>query len=148
MSDTLDYETIMLALTLWREARGESFDAKVCVAATVMNRVRLAGWQGDNVVDVVTKKWQYSSMSDPRDRQLTTWPSTKDPTFVECLQIATAVITKVLGHNPVIDHYYDDSLKGDLIPAWAKQNPDKFMFKIGRLNFYNLGTDPTKVRTA
>jgi hypothetical protein len=33
------YEVVLMALTLWREARGESHETKIAVAHTVKNRV-------------------------------------------------------------------------------------------------------------
>jgi len=145
MSDPIDYEVVLLAIMIWREARGESYDAKVAVASTVMNRVKKAGWQGKTVVDVVTKKWQYSSMSDPNDRQLTTWPEVNSQAFADCLYIATQAVEGKLILVPWIDHYFDDSLKGDAIPKWAKEHPLRFRIKLGRLNFYDLDQDVDNV---
>jgi len=64
------WHTALLALMLWREARGESDEAKIAVAHTVVNRVAHPGWWGRTVDDVIAKKWQYSSMTDPGDPQL------------------------------------------------------------------------------
>ncbi|AKH39144.1 MULTISPECIES: cell wall hydrolase [Nitrosomonas] len=136
------YEIVMLALTIWREARGETREAKIAVAHTIVNRVNNPGWWGNDIISVLTKKWQYSSMTDPNDRQLTNWPKTGDPVFSECLEIARSVVDG--SHkSPLkgIDSYYDDSLKGNAIPKWAKENPDRLVGKIGRLNFYNLDKD-------
>jgi len=136
------YEIALLALTLWREARGESYEVKIAVAHTVKNRLDHPGWWGNDWISVLTKKWQYSSLTDPNDKQLTTWPKSDDASFEECLAIAERVITKF--HNsPLkgIDSYYDDSLQGDKIPKWAKEHPERFVGKLGRLNFYNMDCD-------
>lgn len=136
------YEIVLLALTLWREARGESYEAKIAVAHTVKNRLSHPGWWGSDWVSVLTKKWQYSSLTDPNDRQLTAWPKADDASFEECLAIAERVVTG-LYNSPLkgIDSYYDDSLQGDLRPKWAKEHPERFVGKIGRLNFYNMDCD-------
>lgn len=136
------YEIVLLALTLWREARGESYEAKQAVAHTVKNRLSHPGWWGTDWISVLTKKWQYSSLTDPNDKQLTTWPKADDHSFEECLTIAERVVTG-LYNSPLkgIDSYYDDSLKGDLMPKWAKEHPERFVGKIGRLNFYNMDCD-------
>ena len=136
------YEISLLALTIWREARGECTDAKIAVAHTVKNRMENPSWWGNDIVSVLTKKWQYSSMTDPKDRQLTTWPQANDHVFEECLTVAALVVGGVY-NSPLrgIDSYYDDSLKGDLMPKWAKEHPERFVGKIGRLNFYNLDMD-------
>lgn len=136
------YEITLLALTLWREARGESTDAKIAVAHTVKNRIDNPGWWGNDWISVLTKKWQYSSLTDPNDKQLTTWPKADDHVFEECLSIAEMVVRGVY-NSPLkgIDSYYDDSLQGDLRPKWAKEHPERFVGKIGRLNFYNMDCD-------
>ena len=147
MSDKTDwqynyYEIALLALVLYREARGESLDARLAVAHTVMNRVARPSWWGGDVVDVITKKWQYSSLTDPNDRQLTVWPRKKDVAFRECLEIASSVLRGAYQPPlPGIDSYFDDSLQGEARPKWAKQYPERFVGKIGRLNFYNLDQD-------
>lgn len=136
------YEITLLALTIWREARGEPHDAKIAVAHTIMNRVARPSWWGTDIISVLTKKWQYSSLTDPNDKQLTTWPKASDAAFEECLKVADLVVREVY-HSPLkgIDSYFDDSLKGDTIPTWAKAHPERFVGKIGRLNFYNLDQD-------
>src|SRR6185295_16250998 len=68
------YEITLLALTIYREARGEPHEAQIAVAHTVKNRISKPGWWGTDIVSVLTKKWQYSSLTDPNDTQLTTWP--------------------------------------------------------------------------
>ena len=136
------YEITLLALTLWREARGETTEARIAVAHTVKNRLSKPGWWGNDWISVLTKKWQYSSLTDPNDKQLTTWPKADDATFEECLGLADMVVRGVY-NSPLkgIDSYYDDSLREDMKPKWAKEHPDRFVGKIGRLNFYNLDQD-------
>lgn len=136
------YEIALLALTLWREARGETYEAKIAVAHTVKNRLDRPGWWGNDWISVLTKKWQYSSLTDPNDRQLTVWPKADDAAMEECLAIAERVITGMY-NSPLkgIDSYYDDSLKGDMVPKWAREHPERFVGKIGKLNFYNNDCD-------
>lgn len=136
------YEITLLALTLWREARGESHEAKIAVAHTVKNRVDNPAWWGTDIISVLVKKWQYSSLTDPNDKQLTSWPKADDNVFEECLGIAELVV-RGMYNSPLkgIDSYYDDSLQGDQIPKWATEHPERFVGKIGRLNFYNLDQD-------
>jgi len=136
------YEITLLALTIYREARGEPHEAQIAVAHTVKNRISKPGWWGTDIVSVLTKKWQYSSLTDPNDTQLTTWPTADDHIFEDCLSLAEMVVRGVY-NSPLkgIDSYYDDSLQGDLRPKWAKEHPERFVGKIGRLNFYNLDMD-------
>jgi len=136
------YEITLLALTIYREARGEPHEAQIAVAHTVKNRIAKPGWWGTDIISVLTKKWQYSSLTDPNDKQLTTWPKADDHVFEDCLSLAEMVVRGVY-NSPLkgIDSYYDDSLQGDLRPKWAREHPERFVGKIGRLNFYNLDMD-------
>lgn len=136
------YEITLLALMIWREARGESHDAQIAVAHTVLNRVNNPAWWGRDIVSVLIKAWQYSSLTDPNDRQLTTWPKASDHVFEECLGIADLVLSRVTNSPaPGADSYYDNSLQGDAVPKWAKEHPERFVAKLGRLNFYNMDCD-------
>lgn len=131
------YERVLLAIVLWREARGESKACRIQVACCVRNRVRHPKWWGNDYVSCIIKKWQFSSMTDPKDRQLTTWPAPSDHVFEECLQIASDVIDeKVKPTFPGADSYYDSSI---LPPAWA--SPDRRCGVIGKITFYNIDLD-------
>jgi len=130
-------EMVFLALAIWREARGEPNLGKVAVAMSLLNRVSHPGWWGDDVMSVLFKRWQYSSLTDPRDRQLVVWPHKDDPSWQECMQIARDALEGVL-ENPVpgADSYHDTSIRP---PAWATK--DCFVRQIGRLLFYNVYRD-------
>lgn len=127
------------ALTIWREARGEMHLTKIAVMFSILNRVYRPCWWGTDVTSVLFKKWQYSSLTDPRDKQLTTWPKSDDPTWQECLEIACGVIcgdTTFLNPVPGADSYYDDSISA---PAWTTKA--RFVKKIGRISFYDVDLD-------
>ena len=81
------YETVMLALVMWREARGEGRDGMRAVGHVVRNRHK-AGW--GSVVDCITKKNQFTSMSVPGDGQLTRWPKTGE--FLNTLHDANRIL--------------------------------------------------------
>ncbi len=131
------WEVSFLALAIWREARGEPFDAKVAVAHSVLNRVFRPSWWGRDVVSVLKKKWQYSSLTDPKDAQLTTWPDATDASFEECLNVAHGCMDGTYKSPvPGADSYYDDSIAP---PKWADHR--FFVGKVGKLNFYNLDQD-------
>jgi N-acetylmuramoyl-L-alanine amidase len=125
-----------LALVTWREARGEGKECMTAVAFSIMNRVSKPKWWGKDITSVVTKKWQYSSMTDPNDKQLTTWPGL-DPWWESALAIAADVYDKKV-ENPVpgADSYFDISIPD---PLWA--TADKFVRRVGRIKFYNLDSD-------
>ena len=134
MSLQSDADRTFLALTLWRECRGESRDGKEAVAHSIMNRLRSPSW-GNTIQNVVFQRLQYSSLTYDKDPQLTNWPLDSDASWKECLQIAEMVMTGQTP-NPIGagDSYHDTSIKS---PNWA--TPDRFIGQIGRLRFYKTG---------
>ena len=130
-------DRFLLALTVWREARGEPYPVKVGVACSILNRVQRPSWWGSDVMSVVTKRWQYSSMTDPHDPQLATWPQPSDASWWDCLQIACAALDGRLMHPaPGADSYYDVSIAA---PQWA--DPARFVAQLGKIRFYDLDRD-------
>ena len=130
-------DLVFLALVTWREARGEPHEAKLAVAHSIMNRVHRPTWWGRDVVSVTTKKWQYSSMTDPRDPQLSTWPAPAEDSWLECLEVAELVLEdKVRNPVPGADSYFDTSIAP---PPWTKGA--RFVAQLGRLRFYDVDHD-------
>src|SRR5574343_1617704 len=85
-------DIVFLAVTIWREARGASDECRSGVGYSILNRVHRPSWWGSDIMSVVFKKWQYSSLTDPKDRQLTTWPASKDLSWWQCMEIADKVL--------------------------------------------------------
>ena len=139
MTDDLASDKVFLALAVWREARGESLDTQTAVAMSILNRVHKPCWWGKDIMSVVFKKWQYSSLTDPKDRQLTIWPE-NNAIWKQCLMVASdAIYGMAKDLAPGADSYFDDSI---LRPKWA--NDTNFVCKIGRLNFHNVDKDTEK----
>lgn len=132
------YEQIMLALLLWREARGETYQAKVAVAFSVLNRVQHPKWWGTTLGAVIAKKWQYSSMAAPGDPNLIQYPLPQDVSFHDCLTVVDGVLTGKGVKNLVLgaDSYYDTSIPP---PKWA--TPETFVKQVGAFRFHNLDGD-------
>ena len=102
-----------------------------------MARVSHPCWWGDTVQAVVTKKWQYSSLTDPHDVQLTRYPTRNDDQWLTCMQLADDAINGLLTSDaPGATSYYDDSIPA---PKWA--TPETLVKKIGRINFHRIGYD-------
>ena len=132
-----------LALVVWREARGASREAQVAVAHSVLNRVARPSWWGKTLDEVVTKKWQYSSIAAPGDPQLILWPRLSDATWLAALGVAyDAIYGSEPNPFPGADSYYDSSLK--VPPAWATDVA--FVGEVASphgnsLRFYNVDHD-------
>jgi len=135
------WEVCLLALVIWREARGAQHDARIAVACSIRTRVDHPRWWGNDYVSVITKKWQYSSMAATGDPQLITYPQANDHVFEECLRIADLVHDRSM-NSPLkgADSYHDISIPA---PKWATD--DCFVGQIGRLRFFSVNHDPEEV---
>ena len=137
MIDDRQYEELLLALCIWRESRGEPYEGQLAVAHCVRNRVLNPKWWGSSYYSVVTKKWQFSSMTDPRDRQLTMFPDPGDERWHTARMIAANVMEGLSSHPmPGADSYYADYIDP---PKWATD--DKRVGVIGHHVFYNIDED-------
>lgn len=134
-------DLVFLALTAWREARGQSDLAVLAVCYSVLNRIAKPKWWGHDVQSVLFRRLQYSSLTDPHDRQLTTWPLADDPSWKRVLGVAALALSGD-AQNPVptADSYYDVSIPA---PYWA--TPERFVAAIGDLRFYNVDEEPKEV---
>lgn len=101
-----DYSKALLALVIWREASGEGPEGMQAVGCVVRNRAAKAG--GDYSA-VITKKWQFSSMTAPGDGALIRWPAATDKAFETARDIA--------------DHIYDGTLPDITGGATSYRNP-------------------------
>jgi N-acetylmuramoyl-L-alanine amidase len=140
LSEALQREAdlVFLALTVWRESRGESRECQLAVAYSILNRVARPTWWGNDICSVVFSRLQYSSMTCPRDPQLTTWPAhSQEGAWKQCLDVANSAIS-LQDNNPVpgADSYHDVSIQA---PKWAR--PDRFVRQIGRIRFFNIDMD-------
>src|SRR6185436_5581841 len=95
-------EVFYLAFVAWREARSAKLpdSARLGVMFVILDRVAAKTWFGKTVAEVSTKKLQFSSLTDPNDRQLTTWPVEGDPSWFNCVSLAMQV-TAGAHNNPV-----------------------------------------------
>lgn len=135
--DYTTYEHAMLALLVWREARGEPHPAKVAVAHSVLNRVKSPKWWGTTLGAVIAKKWQYSSMAAPGDPNLIAYPLPQDISFQDSLHAVNKVLSgKERNSIPGADSYYDVSIPP---PKWAK--PEQFVKQVGAFRFFNTDGD-------
>ena len=91
----------LLALMVWREVRHESYRVKLAVAYVAVTRAENPGkdWWGDDVLSVIAAPKQFSSMTHPKDPQLTWFPR-EGAKWNECLRAAAAALFK-LEPNPM-----------------------------------------------
>ena len=133
---TQSYPFTLLALCIWREARGEIRDAKLGVAWSIRNRVERGGWWGNTWATVILKPYQYSSFNanDPNACKL---PSPTDPSWLECLDVANQVFDSPNVPDPTggATSYFDKSLDNNP-PSWAAELIHTW--DLGNLHFYKV----------
>lgn len=119
----------VLALAVWREARGESNRGKRLVAQVIRNRVDDRRWP-DTYVGVITQPWQFSAFNR-NDPNATLFPKETDAAWADCVAAADAILTAA---QPISDanHYHTV----DVSPAW--KHPDREVAREGSHVFYRL----------
>jgi N-acetylmuramoyl-L-alanine amidase len=129
----VNYSLMLLALCVWREARGEVADAKLGVAWSIMNRAKNPGWWGSTLAEVVLKPYQYSSFNH-NDPNATKWPPERDNSWLaSCDAAQNAFSAAQADLTGGATHYFDKSLDANP-PAWAAEM--KHTCDIGNLHFY------------
>jgi spore germination cell wall hydrolase CwlJ-like protein len=130
--DTLTDEQL-LALCIWREARGETFDAKFAVGCSVRNRVLRPSWWGYDWHTVILKKWQYSSFNpgDPNEKK---WPEDEDPSWKDSVACAQRTIEIAPDTTNGATNYYDTSIH--FPSGWGPIGEWTNTLNIGRLKFW------------
>src|SRR5437899_3316856 len=110
-------ETFLVALAIWREARGESPEAKRAVGWVIRNRVQRGGWFGTDYGAVILKPAQFSSFS-AGDPNATRFPRSDDNSWRDAVTAAVEVLSPL---QPDLTggstHYYDRSIAP---PAWTE----------------------------
>lgn len=128
---------VLLALCVWREASNQSREAQAGVVWCVLERVKSPGWWGSSILGVITKRWQFSSMTAAGDPNLTRWPTDSDPSWAQCLTVVNECMSGSLNHPaPGADSYYSIDIPA---PRWATD--ENFIKQVGRFRFHHVGVN-------
>ena len=122
-----DYNKSLLALTVWREARGEGQTGMQAVGCVIRNRVADSDW-----ARVMSAKWQFSSLTAPGDPMLVQWPVYGDASWETAMQVSEGIYTNTLPditHGAT--HYFNPSV---VLPSWAASMTK--VASIGHHDFY------------
>jgi N-acetylmuramoyl-L-alanine amidase len=128
-------DLIVLAKTIYGEARGENSLGKYAVACVIYNRWKRAKGK-KTIAGICLAKYQFScwNISDPNCKILT--EETFDPfdvVFTSCLQEATFVLRDGKHKDPTVGalHYHTKQI----MPKWATGKEP--CYAIGNHLFYN-----------
>ena len=127
------YDAVIAAVTIWREARGESFTGKLAVAHVLRNRAADPNRWPDAPAPVCLQPWQFSCWNW-RDPNASKWPDTGSTAWLDSCaswESSAGMVDPTGGAN----HYHSFS-EVDRYPSWAAA--EKFTVKIGAFTFYRL----------
>lgn len=119
----------LLALAVYREARGESALGKLLVAQVIENRVHDRRWP-DTYRDVILQPWQFSAFNKS-DPQVTVFPKEGDTKWQECVDAADQVLRAPFPFTSA-NHYHTHAVS----PDW--KDDQKIVAVEGGHIFYRL----------
>ncbi len=125
---------LVLARTIYGEARGETLDGKIAVAWIIRNRVKRAGWWGGTYTEVCLHPKQFSCWNDDqelRKNRIAMLDAVEDD-LLECLYVAAGVITGDIPDPTGGSCHYHAS---NVHPKWAEGHTSHAT--IGHHLFYN-----------
>lgn len=129
-------EQLILARTIYGEARSESEMGRQAVAEVILNR-KASHRYPDSIIDVCLQPSQFScwNASDPNRSQIINLQPGADKHFDECLVVARDALAGKINHlTDAVLHYHSTSIGS---PDWVRKSPNAFMErKIGRHLFY------------
>ena len=128
----------LLALCIWREARGEMNLGKRAVGCVVRNRVAKQSWMGHDWQSVILKPYQFSSFNAPPRAKITDpneakWPEDDEADWLDCLDAAREVIDPTSGDVTNGGLYYYSPPLTAPPTAWGAVVPTA---SIGHLSFW------------
>lgn len=128
-------DILVLARTIWGEARGEGEDGKTAVAHVILNRWKSGKWFGEgSIAETAQKPWQFScwNTNDPNWPKIATM-DLDDGGLQECAYFALGAIKGYLPDNTDgSTHYYAYNTIAK--PNWATE--DTFVCRIGGHEFH------------
>lgn len=124
---------LIMARTIYGEARGEGWNGMVAVAYVILNRAALGGWWGDSIISVAQKPWQFSAWNegDPNRAVIENLKPGDSWIFDKAYEIAGLVIGGDI-EDPTGGATNYHTL--EITPAWA--DPSKQVAVIGNHIFY------------
>ena len=134
-----DSEEIILARVIFGEARSQSREAKIWVAATVINRRAAKTWWGKTVHEVILMDQQFESFNKDNDNRFVIENPLSDPTqkedWIECFNIAKDILRGSIQNPTKATHFHDPrQTQEDFMRKFV---PDgEFLKKIDNLYFY------------
>ena len=126
-----NYKYFLLALCMWREARGEGTDGMKAVGCVIRNNIKnkVADFSW---IDILLHPFFISSLTAINDPEERKWPLYEDVQWAICLDLALGIISgSIEDITNGATHYFATSISK---PEWAKDMA--LCFKQGHHEFY------------
>lgn len=125
----------LMALCLWREARGEERMGKRGVAHVIINRQQFPSEFGHSIRSIILRPFAFSSFNE-NDPNHIKFPSDANPSWIDCLSVCGDVLSPE-GDTDITNGavmYHDTSIQ--MPTAWANEFDPTPTLQVGRLRFY------------
>jgi len=133
-----DYESFVVSLAIWREARGESRAAKRGVYWVIKNRANDKHRWPTDMVDVILQPWQFTSFAQ-KDPNVVKFPKKSDApgwqAFVECCDVVENPGDDNVSSANFYESYPEEKLE-ELRGRASWFAADKLTVQIDHLRFY------------
>ena len=134
-----DSEEMILARVIFGEARSQNEEAKIWVAATVINRIKANTWWGKTVHEVILMDQQFESFNKDNDNRFVIENPLGNPTqkegWVECFNIAKDILMGSIQNPTKATHFHDPRQTQEDFMRKIVPNGE-FLKKIDNLYFY------------
>ena len=114
-AESREEDVVIMAKTIWGEARGESYEGKVAVGCVIRNRAEQPCWWGKSIAGVCLKKWQFScwNSNDPNSGKIA---ELSDDVLSPFVDIANSILEgSVDDPTSGATHYHTEAVD----PKWA-----------------------------
>lgn len=137
----MTYDQFLLALALWREARGQSSAARAAIACVIRNRMEDAAHRWPKTVSgVILQPHQFSSFSagDPNAALFPVEPAEgkQSADWMAWLTSMDIASTPMTADSTNGANAYESLPEGASRPHWA--DPAKITARLGPFRFYRL----------
>jgi spore germination cell wall hydrolase CwlJ-like protein len=135
---TMD-ENSLMALCIWREARGELYLVKCCVGNVIVNRSVVPCWWNDGEVSIrstILKPFQFSSfnVTDPNEGL---WPADNDQSWLDSI-LAQQTVVGDPTHDPTEGATYYHDISISFPKSWGRESEFINTLNLGHMKFYRM----------
>ena len=130
-------EEQLLALCIWREARGELFLVKMCVGQVIVNRAKVACWWNGDTVSIratILHPFQFSSFNAD-DPNADKWPEDDSQAWQDSILAQKSAMNQSLA-DPTdgATYYFDKSISWP--SGWGKEADYENTVNLGNMRFF------------